>query len=494
MSSRPRLPALEAVIVFAWAAVMAALFLDGRPVAGPTSPRFDLGSLPVGAEERWMGIYAQGAKVGTSVAATWELPDGGLALREHTALRLVAFEQVRSLSTTASAELDPDLRARTFAFLMDGGETSFRAEGRREGDGFVVAFASAGAAPSELRLEAPPILAGVVLRAMAREGRLRGGLAVGQRFTVPFFDPATRGQRDAAGEVVATTPEGLFEVRYSIAGAESVALVDAEGEIYRDSGLLGMEIRREEREVALGEGWASGRPPDLIALSAIPIDREIPDARRARRLVLAVVAPAAVGDLLAAAHGEAWKGGRLEVAVPRVLGTYPIPLVDPRHAPWLAAEPGVEVDDPAIRAQAGRVLGEVLDAREAVRLINRYVYSAVAKSPSLTVPSAKETLRTLEGDCNEHTALFTALARASGIPTRIAAGFVYSDRIAVGGAFYYHAWPEVWLGDGWLPVDPTFGQVPADATHVKLVEGGLDRQVDLVAAIGRVSLRVEEVE
>ena len=129
-----------------------------------------------------------------------------------------------------------------------------------------------------------------------------------------------------------------------------------------------------------------------------------------------------------------------------------------------------------------------------MRLINRYVYTAVAKSPSLTVPSAKETLRTLEGDCNEHTALFTALARASGIPTRIAAGFVYSDRIAAGGAFYYHAWPEVWLGDGWLPVDPTFGQVPADATHVKLVEGGLDRQVDLVAAIGRVSLRVEESE
>ena len=36
----------------------------------------------------------------------------------------------------------------------------------------------------------------------------------------------------------------------------------------------------------------------------------------------------------------------------------------------------------------------------------------------------------------------------------------------------------------WLPVDPTFGQVPADATHIKLVEGGLDRQVENHGLLG----------
>ena len=41
-----------------------------------------------------------------------------------------------------------------------------------------------------------------------------------------------------------------------------------------------------------------------------------------------------------------------------------------------------------------------------------------------------------------------------------------------------------------MPLDPTFGQFPADATHVKLVEGELDRQLELMGVIGRLSLHV----
>ncbi len=77
-----------------------------------------------------------------------------------------------------------------------------------------------------------------------------------------------------------------------------------------------------------------------------------------------------------------------------------------------------------------------------------------------SLPSAAEVLRTRVGDCNEHTALFVALARAAGLPARIAVGLVY-----LRGGFYYHAWPEVYVeerGRGlWLPVDPTLNQFPA---------------------------------
>ena len=103
-------------------------------------------------------------------------------------------------------------------------------------------------------------------------------------------------------------------------------------------------------------------------------------------------------------------------------------------------------------------------------------------------------LRTKVGDCNEHTALFVALARSIGIPARINVGLVY-----VRGAFYYHAWPEVYLdeGDGrglWLPVDPTFNQFPADATHVRLARGGLDKQAAILPLIGRLRMRVLDLE
>ena len=31
--------------------------------------------------------------------------------------------------------------------------------------------------------------------------------------------------------------------------------------------------------------------------------------------------------------------------------------------------------------------------------------------------------------------------------------------VHIRGSFYYHAWPEVWLGE-WVAVDPTLGQAP----------------------------------
>jgi transglutaminase-like putative cysteine protease len=86
------------------------------------------------------------------------------------------------------------------------------------------------------------------------------------------------------------------------------------------------------------------------------------------------------------------------------------------------------------------------------------------------------------------------MSRAAGIPARIAVGLAY-----VRGAFYYHAWPEVYIDERatrgfWLPVDPTFNQFPADATHFRLARGGLDKQAAILPLIGRVKITLLDVE
>ena len=87
------------------------------------------------------------------------------------------------------------------------------------------------------------------------------------------------------------------------------------------------------------------------------------------------------------------------------------------------------------------------------------------------------------------------MARSAGIPSRIAVGLVY-----VHGAFYYHAWPEVYIGDEaknrglWLPVDPTLNEFPADATHVRLTRGGLDKQVAILPLIGKLKIAMLDLE
>jgi transglutaminase-like putative cysteine protease len=123
---------------------------------------------------------------------------------------------------------------------------------------------------------------------------------------------------------------------------------------------------------------------------------------------------------------------------------------------------------------------------EVARRLNDWVYASLGKEITPSIPSAVQVLETREGDCNEHTVLYLALARALGLPARTAVGVVH-----LSGRFFYHAWPEVWL-DEWVAVDPTFGQFPADPSHVRFLVGGLARQVELIRLIGRLELDILE--
>ena len=46
----------------------------------------------------------------------------------------------------------------------------------------------------------------------------------------------------------------------------------------------------------------------------------------------------------------------------------------------------------------------------------------------------------------------------------------------------------------WLPVDPTLNQFPADATHLRLARGGLDKQAAILPLIGRLKMTVLDLE
>jgi transglutaminase-like putative cysteine protease len=109
-------------------------------------------------------------------------------------------------------------------------------------------------------------------------------------------------------------------------------------------------------------------------------------------------------------------------------------------------------------------------------------------------PTAAEVLETRRGDCNEHTALVAALCRAAGIPCKAVAGVVYLN-----GAFYYHAWNEVYLdeasgGPAWLPIDAALGQWPADATHIKFVEGDPAEQTAIMTLFGNLEIEILSAE
>jgi hypothetical protein len=306
------------------------------------------------------------------------------------------------------------------------------------------------------------------------------------------------------GREEASFPDGETTLAWSLrlehSGQIVEALIASDGTRMSErevEGGLGMYLRLESPQDAIGKGWADGPEDsvDLIALSSIPLQGRMPEGGRSlRELVIEVDAPNHTEQLLAARHGERWNAERKQLSIvvpdPAASPSYPLPSQDRAFRPWLRPTTFSPSDHPDIKRTAGLVVGDNLDARSAARKLTMWLYGNIEKVPVASVPSATEVLKSMRGDCNEHTTLFTALARSLGIPTRPIAGIVYSETIFEEGAFYYHAWPEVWLGDYWVPVDPTFGQFPADATHLGLVEGDLDKQMEIMGVIGRLKLKL----
>jgi len=162
---------------------------------------------------------------------------------------------------------------------------------------------------------------------------------------------------------------------------------------------------------------------------------------------------------------------------------------DPSGGEDLEATPEIDWDHPELRALAGRVAGDTRGRWATARKLSKEVNQRLEKVYGQSRDRASEVLHTGKGDCTEHALLFVALARAAGIPAREAYGLVYANYGDGGAGLYWHAWGEVKIGDEWIPVDPTFDQDVADATHITLGRG---TKVDAVGLIG--SLTVKKAE
>ncbi len=458
--------------------------------------------------------------VGQATSRLDTIPDG-FVLEDVMILELPALGQTGTAVSRTLVELDRALVMRTFRFTLDSDVGRFESTGEVLPDTTLsVAIESAGSRQDlSFRLTQPPVFSSVVPIRVAMGGELR----VGNTVRLPVFDPTTLSTRTV--EVRVLEHDTLFVTdsvavdpdtrRWSVARTDTVpawriaevfggiqvdSWVDQDGRILRASSPLGFAMEKTEHELARQSQedarlvTSSAIGEDVILSTAVQSNVDLRNAEQFDELRFRLTGVDLEGFELDGGR-QTLRGDTLIVrreARNAIVPGYSLPYKSMDLRAALEPEPLIQSDDERIirRARAitaGRTARDQ-DPAEVAEALTWAVYSMLDKSITFSMPNAVQVLETLQGDCNEHTVLYVALARALGLPARTAVGLVY-----VNGAFFYHAWPEVWL-DEWVAVDPTFGQYPADASHIRFVVGGLALQVEIVRLIGNLGIEVLDMD
>ncbi|GFO53318.1 transglutaminase [Geomonas sp. Red276] len=231
---------------------------------------------------------------------------------------------------------------------------------------------------------------------------------------------------------------------------------------------------------------ALSRKDMVLDFSLVPVTPPLENPQGLKRLVVEV---SGIPESYPLLEGQGQSATRLPDGSVRFAMPNPAPA--PEGAPpagnGLEATQRIPADAPQIVVRKNEIVGKESDPAAEVRLLVAWVAKEI-KGSGTDSQSPLETLEKKEGNCQSHARLYASLARAAGIPTRFVSGLVYLPE----RGFLYHSWAESYL-KGWVPVDPTFGEVPADITHIKLVEGDSAGEMEALAGvIGRIKLKVAD--
>jgi len=431
--------------------------------------------------KRWFSILKDGQKIGW-LSSDIESTADGYRATETTFMRLKLLGVPKELSTILEAYLDHSGTLKEFSFVLN----------------------------SDMKLKVDAVIEGKTLSAEIDIGGVRTKQNIPLRDTpslglhllpeikpsetikIPLIEPSTLmedlvelravGEEDI--EIMGKKQSAIKLIGSSraigpIKGQDGAITIWAtrNGEILKEQ-YMGFIFIREQKDEALSLGFptyditesASIKPIGNIPateglsylkvrLSGIELSRYDLDGDPQRL----------IGDLLEIYRPE----------IPPDKKDYPL------EKDYLSPSIFIQSDDPEVKALALEITKGASDDLQKTRLIYDELYKNIKKTPAVTLPSAKEVLRTRRGDCNEHTVLFVALSRAVGIPSRSVVGLIYKD-----GAFYYHAWPEVYLRGKWIGIDPTKGEFPAGAGRIRLLIGDIDTQFRIISLLGRLNIEI----
>ncbi len=469
-----------------WAVMVGALVLGALndSSGGLLDPEALLQDVSLKPESTWMGMYLHGRKVGY-VHSEVESVDGGYQIREFSRMSGSMLGNKQQMRMRMDVITDTTLALVSFDGQLEAGpyETSY--EGIVE-EHVLSLKVTTGGRTSEKFLPAPePIYLSQAIKPLLQAGKLTEGDSI----KLAGFDPTSLQMTDLLVIGADLEPHRLWgndvnarKLITRMSGFSSDVYVNEEGNTLAEFGPLGLTMRRESMEMALNSEDDKGEV-DFLAIYAVEPEGSLKAPRKASRVTYRL-SGVELKQVEAASDRQRiidQANGVIEVVSEpeRHLADVDVLISFMQDAPFIESREK-SIKEAALEAVKG---GE--SRLDSLQKLSKWVFRSVEKKPSAGLPSALAVLQVLEGDCNEHSILFTAMARSLGIPCKVQLGVVYQA-----GFFYYHAWPAAWVDGRWMEFEPTFGLKNADAARIALASGDMSNASDLATVVGELKIKI----
>ena len=470
----------------------------GEPPAAPV--HYSLAEWPF--DEYWTGIVFNGAKIGfthLSLAPAVDA-DNQFDLRSEAFLRFrfLMFDKQANLRSSDRVAFDLTLLHFFYDYDLDGNK--LKLSGKLTDGMLEVEIVSQG----QTERQTIPIEGKLYPTSVIGIYPVLHGLELGRRYSYKVYDGETQSIATVTQKILAYEQSDLlfsgkaFKIKTELLGQKVTSWIGLDGKPLLEIARNGVIISGLESEFVAKKYLAAAtinKEETLLEYSLIKTDTLILEPERVKSMKAALYG---IDEDLSIPSDEVQQCKRQGEKVTcqismRELADSSRGYID-SHADtqvYLVSTRTVPSRDELIGAMANEITMGVSKPIERIRLLVEWIEENIEQEP-VDVFTALDVLSRKKAECQGHTYLYAAFARSLGIPTRVVNGIVYSERYK---GFLYHTWAESFVNSHWVTVDPTLRQLPADGTHIKLVEG--ETSLDLMPLadlVGRLQVQVIEVK
>ncbi|MCA9076021.1 MAG: transglutaminase domain-containing protein [Planctomycetaceae bacterium] len=461
-------------------------------------------------DDTWQVVYIQGQRVGYIHSLTWESGEGDahrIWSESRTQMSITRFGGSLTMTVIQKTEEDRDGNLLSFQLDTDNQPVSHTVvSGVVKGDTLHITTTAAGKSKESTQPWDNDVKSPVYQDRLMEDDPVEPG----ETQTMRIFDPqflkvgtvTVNGLEPATTELLDGSTPALDRVSIShslVPLMKMTAYQDEVGETVKtETNLLGMVAYTVSREEALKT--IEGKQLDLALDTLVKVD-QIKDAHRQKKIVYDVTIDGP-SELMSIPKGSTQTVERLRNNTIRVT-VQALPLSPgekqeptPVDDSYLASSRYLECGHSSVIKHADAAAKDLTNPTDIAIAMERYVHQNLnAKNFSTAMATAAEVAVSLEGDCTEHAMLLAGMLRVKGIPSRVAIGLVYVDRLS---AFGGHMWTEAYLEGRWVPLDATLGYGGIGAGHLKFADSSLSDDgpapvtvfVPLVSSLGKMSIKV----